>query len=80
MDNVSLFWSLSCTFIGGFLFGYWVRQQKPMHPNIDEQMRKKYKYSAITDVIEEPINPPVLYDLNNSLDFRAVENKNLLGI
>jgi hypothetical protein len=80
MDNVSLFWSLSCMFIGGAFFGYWIRQQKPMHPSIEEQMNKKYKYSEIIDVIEKPINPPVLYDLNNSLDLRAVENKNLLGI
>jgi hypothetical protein len=67
-------------FIGGTLFGYWIRQQKPMHPSIDELMRKKYKHSIIVDVIEKPIDPPVLYDLSNSLDFRAVENKNLLGI
>jgi hypothetical protein len=62
------------------VFGYWLKKQQPMHPSIEEHMRKKYKHSEIIDVIEKPINPPVLYDLNNSLDFRTVENKNLLGI
>lgn len=80
MDNLSLFWSLSCTFISGSFFGYWIRQQKPIHPSIEEQMRKKYRHSEIIDVIEKPINPPVLYDMSDPLDAQIHELKTVLGI
>lgn len=80
MSTLELGWMLAWAYIAGGVCGYWFHTEKPQHPVIEDQMRKKFAHSSITEFLDKPLDPPVLYDMSDPLDAQVHEVKMVLGI